>query len=391
MFKNTLIKKSFLIGTIAIGSLLESCGGGSSSNGLSSKGCYILSSNINYPTQSPSYIGSSITNLVIPYDFYSGFISLSYICSNSNGIAPLNGFISSASLCLSGSQCYSIPLVGQLSYTSLLPVSFTINAYKYNMPVLQTNPYQGYIVYQNPNSTFSLISYSSITSAYNYYGPTNISLSSNIAPGSVVISGSYIVSNTTSNTVGISCIDNSNGQIIGNNCSGSINYQSGSISSFSINFSSGTVSLPVVLNITYSVSSNSSYSNQNIFILPIQNYATLPYYAGYLENLVLYPYAIINGSLGCSTTQSTSICSMGYNQNGFLSITVSPNISVNSGSVVYMFEQIFTLNPSYSFVNHLSTLSVPAYITLNVTMEDGEVLSVTQNFNLNFLGSLPSQ
>jgi len=197
------MKKVWILASLG---LLASCGGGSGVGG-DVKGFYSLSVSLNESDITSPTVSGSPPDISIPPDTVSGKVSLTYSGTSSN---PLRGVIKKAQLCLEGLSCYTLPVSGVLTANgSPINFTFSLNAYKFNLPWIAVNPYEDRILdteWQEVPLTSSGISRTQTDNYYNAVRTVNLQYPP-VAKNSLVLSGvgdfskSYTYSGYTSGTV----------------------------------------------------------------------------------------------------------------------------------------------------------------------------------------------
>ncbi|HEK24938.1 MAG TPA: hypothetical protein ENO33_01000 [Hydrogenobaculum sp.] len=464
--------KLFLGAGLLSGFIVASCGGGGGSgNGVSTNGAYQLSVYA-YPVNTVYAVNpdGSISSDTIGVNATINFVG------SSSSLAPLSyGIIESSSICFSdpsipfgfygpnGSKCF--PLVFQsnsIPTNGTVSGSFIGNYYKYGAIALQANPFQntpsntmtlsltpmsGYKTSYQPGSTINLLNQNlipgylqvqfnvvyqdflvnnvyeySISSASNSWGIASNTFSSSSYIGSYTVSGICIDNgkggfypNASTTTVGLAPYNNFSN--IGITCSGSINYKTGQIISFSIIAPSYSVISYTSVSISGSADQNSSgyteyltvisNSFQDPYYLPNINVyygyvygsttslSTPNVYYAYIPNQLIGPYSYsllplsvnLNGTNYPCSQFSQLECNI-YSNGLFNVFSVTLPYSFSYTNVSAQILQEFTYNPSVVITNHQLSALLPYTVYMNVLMEDGQTMST--NYTGNLLIQSPS-
>ena len=255
------MKKSILA---LAGIFIVSCGG-TSGEGSKSKGFYTLSFSI-----TPSYLVSpavddSSGEPIIPPDEITVNLSLFY---EGTGV-PLKGYVKKAKLCLETGDCVNLPVGGVIEGGNTISTTVKFKAHKYGVPWIVLNPYEDEIfatekisdtlkggvktsVYQDsyynaerrvilpdyplvPKSVALTTQNSSFEYSLTVYGYETTDGTVNLKLPKGYLSANRVIANSLRIDAGsIVCIDDGAGNIVdeggGNNCSGSINYDTGDLS-----------------------------------------------------------------------------------------------------------------------------------------------------------------
>ncbi|WP_459892264.1 hypothetical protein [Hydrogenobaculum acidophilum] len=441
----SLLAISLFTGT----SLVLSCGGGgSSSNGYTQNGYYTL--NATMTLANPPAYSVGLPSYTIPIDTWNVNLNLAY-SGNTSTLSNTYATITSASICfgdptIPGGQCQPVYLQSYiLPLNSSDKESITLsNNYKLGALGLIANPYQNTlssstVVALTILSSTTLVSNSILTLPQNLFpgslqigftatyqvqtSNTSITSITNIYNGNNLVSSSTSASNFSANAIASSytisgfCIDNGSGgfypQASGLStsysitCSGSINYNQGTVSNFSVNLpstinisntnsyvnsslssstnaSSTASSTTIVLSSTTSLLSlsngylnqnlNVSYASLNGFGAGNSFYAYLPVLPTSLYYYLYYlPQYVVVGSATIPCSQST--CQVIQTPKGYL--LQIQNISLSGVSASAVLGQYVTFNPSVTVSTHLPASTIPYTFYVNAILPDGDTMSAS--------------
>lgn len=440
------------------GVLLAGCGGdggvGVDRGGFYSLYVLLTSGSVHSPA---SRLSGGLVE--IPPDTIEGEVTLSYEGSLTN---PLTGGIQRALLCIE-SDCFTLGISGLLRAGQTIPFSVSINAYKFLPPWVVLNPFEDEVVEENILSDTLSSGVQNANTVDNYYNSQRTVYLSNypIVQGSLQMSASgefqantvytgydssmgtvvvnLVMGTNTANSVvpssfvadagGKICTDDGAGNIVGTDCSGTIDYTNGTVR-IAIN----NITTPTDLNMTYRVNGSQTcwddgagnlagdcsgtinYSTGELVYSFRFDFTSVPttvsidyqYQTGTTDGMHYYytlpadttdpnnPHLYIRygnwigvyqgSTLLCDTDGNGSLCTINKNGRSVEVVFSSPQTA--SLTIKFSEQKKYDFNPSIDAraYNHLwngqSSAIVDATVVIEVRLEDGTVLTASSPLTL---------